>query len=89
MVKKCCIYGHDTNLYASTKKIKNEKFEGKNIREVSDSNKTSIPGYFFLNDEIETERWLNIMDKVNADLRVTNESVILYVKNTGNSVSKR
>ena len=79
----------DTNLYASTKKIKNEKFEGKNIREVSDSNKTSIPGYFFLNDEIETERWLNIMDKVNADLRVTNESVILYVKNTGNSVSKR
>lgn len=44
MVKKCCMYGHDTNLYASTKKIKNEKFEGKNIREVSDSNKTSIPG---------------------------------------------
>ena len=81
------MYGHDTNLYASTKKIKNEKFEGKNIREVSHINKTSIPGYFFLNDE--TERWLNIMHKVNADLRVTNESVILYVKNTGNSVSKR
>ena len=61
--------------HSQTKKM-NEKFEEKSIGEINDNNETKISVYRFLKDENETERRLNIIRKVNVNLKLTNESVI-------------
>ena len=54
----------------------NYQFDEKSIGEFNGKNETKTSVYRFPKDENETERCLNIIQKVNVNLKLTKESVI-------------
>ena len=69
MVKKCCVYGCNTN-YASNKRKKIENYN----HEAQEDSEKKIAVYRFPKDENERERWCKAVP--NADLKVTDNTVI-------------